>query len=147
VRLSPNEVSVTGTDSIQKLYGGHEPFEREPEFRHIMGGEFADGNIGSLRSREALKVRRLISAPFGRKFLLDQQNLFRECVNENIRRIERLVEDEGEVVDICSVTKLFAFDVLSTFSFIYFANHVRYHCLWRILQDGKRQYDFGAMRT
>jgi hypothetical protein len=134
-------------ESIQKLYGGHEPFEREPEFRHIMGGEFTTGNIGSLPSREALKVRRLISVPFGRKFLLDQQKPFKECVDQSISRIEKLAENEDGVVDICSITKLFAFDVLSTFLSDVLLIIFRHHCLWRILQGRKRQLDFGAMRT
>jgi hypothetical protein len=111
VRLSPTMVSVSGMDSIKKLYGTS-TLERDEQMKGAFGGEFAEGNIGSLPPKEAVKVRRLISPPFGRKFLQDQQHVFKNCVNKALKKISRMSEDDG-TLDYYYISKLYAFEVIS----------------------------------
>jgi hypothetical protein len=112
VRLSPDTVSASGEESIRKLYGGAEPWERDPFFRRAQGGEFTEGNIASLRMKEGLRVRRLMSAPFGRKYLLDSQSIFKECVNNSLDEMLEMAKDDG-IVDFYYLSRLYAFEVVS----------------------------------
>ena len=73
--------------------------ERGPEQRMILAGEFPCGNIGSLPSREALNARRILSAPFGRKFLLDHQHMVKTCVNKTLQKILKFAYDDNCIVD------------------------------------------------
>jgi cytochrome P450 len=115
VRLAPNMVSVSGIDSIKLLYGTS-ALDRDKMMKGTFGGEFAEGNIGSLPPQEAIKVRRLISPPFGRKFLQDQQHVFKECVNKALNKITRMSQDGEGVVDFYYIAKLYAFEVISSSS-------------------------------
>jgi hypothetical protein len=116
VRLAPNIVSVSGIDSIKLLYGTS-ALDRDETIKGAFGGEFAEGNIGSLPPQESIKMRRLISPPFGRKFLQDQQHIFKDCVNKALNKITRMSKDEGGVVDFYYVAKLYAFEVISSSPF------------------------------
>jgi hypothetical protein len=113
VRLSPDLVSATGEESIRKVYGGAEPWERDPFFQRVEGGEFIEGNIASLPTKEGLRVRRIMSGPFGRKYLLDQQSIFKDCVNNNLDEMVEMAKDDG-VVDFYYLSRLYAFEVVST---------------------------------
>jgi hypothetical protein len=105
-------------ESIRKIYGA-DMWERDPLFRRGQGGEFKEGNIASVPMKEGLKMRRLMSAPFGRKYLLDQQGVFKSCVDKTINEIGRLAgetDDHGDgIVDLYIVARLYAFTVVGMF--------------------------------
>jgi hypothetical protein len=105
-------------ESIRKIYGA-DMWERDPLFRRGQGGEFKEGNIASVPMKEGLKMRRLMSAPFGRKYLLDQQGVFKSCVDKTINEIGRLAgetdDDDDGIVDLYNVARLYAFSVVGIF--------------------------------
>ena len=115
VRLAPNLVSASGMESIRKIYGGSDLWERDPLFVAGQGGEFREGNIASVPMKEGLRIRKLMSAPFGRKYLLDQQAVFKGCVDKATDEIVRLGRDGDGVVDLYNVARLYAFAVVGNF--------------------------------
>ena len=59
-----------------------------------------------------------MSAPFGRKYLLDQQAVFKSCVDKTMDEIVKLgsLQDDGGAVDLYNVARLYAFMVVGTLS-------------------------------
>ena len=115
VRLAPNLVSASGMESIKKIYG-QDMWERDPFFQQIQGGEFTEGNLAVVPMKEGLKMRRLMSAPFGRKYLLDQQFVFKSCVDKTMDEIVRLGAENGGVVDLYNVSRMYSFAVVGELS-------------------------------
>jgi hypothetical protein len=108
-------------ESIRKIYGA-DMWERDPLFRKAQGGEFTEGNIASASMKEGSKIRKLMSAPFGRKYLLDQQAVFKSCVDKTMDEIVRLgsLQDDGGAVDLYNVARVYAFMVVGTLSRFWF---------------------------
>lgn len=58
-------------------------------------------------------MRRLVGAPFAKKFLLDQEHLFKDCTKRMTERISKLCEGDPRV-DVLVEYKNYALDILST---------------------------------
>jgi hypothetical protein len=117
VRLAPNLVSATGIDSVKKIYGA-ELWERDPRpvFQKIQGGEFMEGNLAGGSMTEGLKMRRLLAASFGLKDLLDREFVVKGCVAKTMEEIGRLGAENGGVVDLYNVSRLYSFSVVGIIS-------------------------------
>ena len=63
-------------------------------------------------TREALRLKRLMSPPFARKFLLDQEQRFKKSVKRVIGRLKEGMTEEGKV-DVHRQFKLYVFDIIS----------------------------------
>jgi cytochrome P450 len=63
-------------------------------------------------ARDALRQRRLIGTPFAKKFLLDQEHIFKRCTKKMIDNLEKLrAKDEGKV-DVAFQFMQYSFDLL-----------------------------------
>ena len=62
--------------------------------------------------REALRMRRLIGTPFARKFLLDQEHIFKDCTKKMMRILEEYNIRDG-TVDVANHFMKYSFDLLS----------------------------------
>ena len=81
-------------------------------------GMKVDNLVGIPGFREAMRMRRLMGAPFARKFLLDQEYLFKKCVKNTLDNINKICLTNDGVVDIHRQNKLYAFDVISNFTIL-----------------------------
>jgi hypothetical protein len=116
VRLAPNLVSATGIDSVKKIYGA-ELWERDPRpvFQKIQG-EFMEGDLAGGSMKEGLKMRGLMAASFGLKDLLEQEIVVKGCVDKAMEEIVRLGAENGGVVDLYNVSRLYSFSVVGIIS-------------------------------
>ena len=60
-------------------------------------------------------MRRLLGLPFSRKFLLDSEGIFKECVKKFMENIERT--QEGESVEVTMEFRRFALNVVTEFAY------------------------------
>ena len=73
-----------------------------------------DNLVSIPKFKEGMRVRRLMGAPFARKFLLDKEYVFKSCVKRAMDSVDELVRMSDGVVDIHRQHKLYAADVIST---------------------------------
>jgi hypothetical protein len=117
LRLSPDRIDVQLPGIDQEAWGGHNetkfPWDKEATFcKGVKCGLEVENVVSIPRAREALKMRRLMGPPFARKFLLDQENIFKRCVEKVIQRIDQMCESNGGV-DVQLEFKKYALDVVS----------------------------------
>jgi hypothetical protein len=133
VRLSPDAADISSIDATQEIFAGANgkpPWPKSPDFSRMMRGGQKVENILSMPSvREALRMRRLIGTPFARKFLLDQEYIFKKCTKRMIEKVERMQQREGKV-DAAKEFMNYSCDLLSMFLFLWV--HGSGVCLWRI---------------
>jgi hypothetical protein len=118
VRLSATSLDAQLLNVSQDGWKGHNankmPWNKDPWFQRLARmGMKVDNLVGIPGFREAMRMRRLMGAPFGRKFLLDQEYIFKNCVKSAIENIDRIASANNGVVDIHRQNKLYAFDVIS----------------------------------
>ena len=71
-------------------------------------------NILSMaHARDALRQRRLIGTPFAKKFLLDQEHIFKKCTKKMIENLDRLRESNDGKVDVTLQFMKYTFDLTS----------------------------------
>lgn len=63
-------------------------------------------------------MRRLIGTPFARKFLLDQEYIFKKCTVRMIEKVERMMQREGKV-DAAKEFMNYSCDLLSMLPFLW----------------------------
>ena len=63
----------------------------------MRGGQKVENILSMPSVREALRMRRLIGTPFARKFLLDQEYIFKKCTKRMIEKVEQIMETQGKV--------------------------------------------------
>ena len=119
-------------ESIKKIYGP-DLWEGDPFFKKGQGGEFTEGNLAAVPMKEGLKMRRLMSAPFGRKYLLDQQFVFKGCVDKTMDEIVRLGGENEGVVDLYDVARKFSFSVVGRIPQWFGNADSRRCCCWGVL--------------
>src|SRR5579859_3803958 len=123
VRLSPTSLDAQLLDVTQDGWKGRNakkiPWDKDPWFQHLARmGMKVDNLVGIPGFREAMRMRRLMGAPFARKFLLDQEYLFKNCVKNTLDNINKICLTNDGVVDIHRQNKLYAFDVISNFTIL-----------------------------
>lgn len=119
VRLSPTLVDAQLSEVTRDGWRGHNPdrmiWDKDPYFRRVARmGMKVDNLVGIPGLRNAMRMRRLMAAPFARKFLLDQEYIFKACIEKSIEDINRIAAANDGVVDIHLANKSYAFDVIST---------------------------------
>jgi hypothetical protein len=71
-------------------------------------------NILSLaHARDALRQRRLIGAPFAKKFLLEQEHIFKTCTKKMIEDLDRIRESNDNKVDANLQFMKYTFELIS----------------------------------
>lgn len=73
----------------------------------------ADNIVSIADARRALRMRRLVGAPFAKQFLLEQDHIFKSCTKALIERVDKARSMCNEKVDVAYHFKKYAFDLLS----------------------------------
>lgn len=118
VRLGPDNIDVQLFGVIQDAWGGQNesklPWDKVPFACKISRCGMQVDNIVSIqKSREALRMRRLIGSPFSRKFLLDQEIIFKRCITRAIQNIDQLRVHNKGAVEVSKEFRKYALDVVS----------------------------------
>jgi hypothetical protein len=109
-------VQLPGID--QEAWGGHNetklPWDKEAVFCKILRSGMNVDNIVSLpRARDGLRMRRLVGTPFSRKFLFDQEDVFKRCAERALDHIEKLWTSNNGQVEISMEFRKYALEVVS----------------------------------
>lgn len=117
LRLAPDRIDVQLPGIDQEAWGGHNktklPWNKEAVFcKAVKSGLNVENVVSIPGGREALKMRRLMGNPFARKFLHDQEDVFKGCVERVLQNIDRLCASNG-AADVQLEFKKFALDVVS----------------------------------
>jgi hypothetical protein len=117
IRLAPDFLDVTTVDAAQQAWAGIHPklpWDKSPEFcQMVRGGMKVDNVLSTSSAKQALKIRRLIGTPFARKFLLDQEDIFKASTEKMIQLLETAMVRDGQV-DALRHFMQYALDLLST---------------------------------
>ena len=119
VRLSSTMVDISSPEAAVEAWAGHNesrtPWDKDPQFsRMVRGGLEADNVLSISGAREALRIRRLVGAPFAKKFLAEQEHIFKACTKKLIEKIEE--DRKSGPVDVARLFMEYSFDLLSTSS-------------------------------
>jgi hypothetical protein len=111
-------IDVTLPEAAFKAWGGRNPtkipWDKDPEFcRMVRFGMTVDNIESTGEFREASRLRRLVGGPFAKKFLLDQEHLFKKSTKKMIETLEQLRESHDGKFDIAPQFRKYAFDLLS----------------------------------
>jgi len=118
LRLSPTKVDAQLLQAAQHAWSGHNashtPWDKEQALVDSERYGLKVDNVVSLkRAKDALRMRRIMGKPFAKKFLQDQEEIFREGTEKFINCIEEIRRTRDEKVDIYAEFGNYAFDVLS----------------------------------
>lgn len=102
---------VWGSRNKRKL-----PWNKDPEFSDLARvGTNVDNLISIASAQESKRLRRLMSGPFARKFLLDQEQIFKRTTKNFLENVNRLRIKQDDKVDILVEYKHYALEILSKF--------------------------------
>jgi len=118
VRLSPHLVAVLHVEAALQAFAGQNEskfiWDKDPvNCRAVRGGLKVDNVLSVSSAKESQRMRRLVGPPFAKKFLLDQEHIFKDCTKRMIERI-RVLSERDTRVDVLIEYKNYAFDILST---------------------------------
>jgi len=121
VRLSPHLVAVLHVEAALQAFAGQNEtkfvWDKDPaNCRAVRGGLKVDNVLSISTSKESQRMRRLVGPPFAKKFLLDQEQVFKDCTKRMIQRIKSLSEHDTRI-DVLVEYQNYALDVLSMESF------------------------------
>ncbi|EXF74211.1 BCL4p [Colletotrichum fioriniae PJ7] len=120
VRVSPNELSFASAESWKAIYGhrttGAAPVVKS-EFYDIYGAGFKSLCIGSERDpHKHGQMRKMLSAAFSTKMLLDQEDIITKTVDAFVHRLgEDVFQSEG--LNMTKWFEMIAFDSLGEMAF------------------------------
>jgi hypothetical protein len=90
------------------------PWGKDPEFCSLARFGMKIENVLSMaHARDALRQRRLIGAPFAKKFLLDQEHIFKKCTIKMMENLDRICGSNDGKVDINLQFMKYTFDLIS----------------------------------
>lgn len=93
-----------------------QPWDKDPLVGKVARFGLKVDNLVTLPGpREAMRMRRLIGQPFSRKFLLDQEAIFKGCVKSLLDNIERLRGENDVGVEVLFEYRKYTLDVVSIF--------------------------------
>lgn len=78
----------------------------------VRAGMRSDNVLSTQNFKDAMRVRRLIGTPFAKKFLLDQEHIFKDCTVKMMRILEEYRVRDGPV-DVANHFMKYSFDLLS----------------------------------
>jgi len=94
------------------------PWDRDPDFcRLARFGMKIDNILSMAHARDALRQRRLIGGPFAKKFLLDQEHIFKKYTKRMLEELERLRKSTDGKVDMNLQFMKYAFDLTGVYIF------------------------------
>ena len=110
--MQPHEIA-------QNAWGGQnetrQPWNKDPFFCNMASFGLKVQNLVSIPGpREGMRMRRLIGGPFSRKFLFDQEYIFKACVKRFLDSIERVRGDSDAGVEVLLEFRKYAIDIVST---------------------------------
>jgi hypothetical protein len=122
LRLSPTKVDVQLLEAAQDAWAGHNPQrtpwdKEQPLVDSERYGLKVDNVVSMKHAKDALRMRRIMGKPFAKKFLQDQEDIFKDGTRTFIRKIEELRKLQDGKVDVYAEFGNYAFDVLSTIPF------------------------------
>jgi hypothetical protein len=122
VRLAPDTIDVTSPEIASEAWGGHNetklPWNKDPEFcRMVRGGLRMDNILSASGAKEALRMRRFMGSPFAKKFLFDQEYIFKRSTKKMIENLELNRRSNNGKVEVTGLFMKYSFDVLSMCSF------------------------------
>jgi len=134
-------VDIKSVDAALEAWGGIHPklpWDKDPEFcRMVRAGMRVDNVLSTSNARQALRIRRLIGAPFAKKFLLDQEYIFKGCTKKMIDILEMTRVKDGKV-DVAHHFMKYSFDLLSiNIRFGFSIGNGSRICIWRVFQGGR----------
>jgi hypothetical protein len=118
LRLGPNKVNVNLPEVAFEAWGVQNktklPWDRDPEFCSLARfGMKIDNILSMAHARDALRQRRLVGSPFAKKFLLDQDHIFKKCTKKMMENLDRLRESNDGKVDVNLQFMKYTFDLIS----------------------------------
>ena len=121
MRLAPDTLDISSADAAQEIWAGGAngklPWPKTEDFSRMMRGGQRVENILSMRHiRDALRLRRMIGTPFARKFLLDQEYIFKQSTKKMIEKLDRVRTRDGKV-DVAHEFMNYSCDLLSLVPF------------------------------
>jgi cytochrome P450 len=118
VRVSPNELSFATVESWKAIYGhrsGGAPTPIKSEFYDIYGAGFESLCIGSERNPQKHgQMRKMLSAAFATKSLVEQEHIITTSVNDFV---ERIGQDALQPLNMTKWYEMVAFDTLGEMAF------------------------------
>jgi hypothetical protein len=119
IRLGPNRVDVQPHEIAQNAWGGlneaHQPWNKDPLLcKMARFGLEVDNLVTIPAPREGLRMRRLIGGPFSRKFLFDQEEIFKGSVKRFLDGLERSRGENDGGVEMLLGYRKYSLDVVST---------------------------------
>lgn len=120
IRLAPDLVSVPHVEAALQAFAGQNEskmiWDKDPaNCRAVRGGLKVDNILSIQGARESQRMRWLVGPPFAKKFLLDQEQLFKDCIKRMIEKISKLCEDDTRV-DVFIEYRNYALDIISVLS-------------------------------
>lgn len=121
VRISPNELSFASVESWKAIYGHQTPGNPTPiksEFYDIYGAGFSSLCIGSERNpRKHGQMRKMLSAAFATKALVEQEAIISKVVDQFITSIGQVEGRDSNGIDMTKWYEMVAFDILGEMAF------------------------------
>lgn len=121
VRISPNELSFASVESWKAIYGLQPPGTPTPiksEFYEIYGAGFSSLCIGSERNpQKHSQMRKMLSAAFATKALVEQEAIFSNVVDQFITSIGQLGGPETKGINMSKWFEMVSFDILGEMAF------------------------------
>lgn len=116
--MSPHVVDVQFVKVAYEAWGGQndtrQPWDQDPMMSSAGRLGFnADNLFSTTNARAGMRLRRLVGPPFAKKFLQDQEQIFKECTKRAIEKIKRLAERNDNKVETLIEFKNYAMDVVS----------------------------------
>ena len=144
VRFAPHRVDVLSPGIARDAWGGHNgskiPWDKDPTFCRMLRFGMKVDNLASIQNaREGQRMRRLMGPPFARKFLLDQESIFKNCTERMVEKLNRLRVKNGDIVDLVAEFKRFALDVVSKTTLLKRLMSSGF-CIWWVFQ-GSFEFD------
>ena len=104
--------------SSQAAWAGHNekhlPWDKEDALvASERYGLKVDSVVSLKQAKNALKMRRIMGKPFAKKFLQDQEDIFKDGTIKFMDRVEELRKRDDGKVDIYAEFGNYAFDVLT----------------------------------
>jgi len=89
----------------------------------VRAGMRVDNILSTQKAKDAMRIRRLVGTPLAKKFLLDQEYIFKGCTKKMIDILEMTRIREGNV-DVAHHFMKYSFDLLSMTPLV---------CIWKLM--------------
>jgi cytochrome P450 len=113
-------VDVQFAEVAYQAWGGQndlrQPWDQDPEMSSVGRLGFnADNLFSTTKAKDGVRLRRLVGPPFAKKFLQDQEQIFKDCAKRAMEKMKRLAETNDDKVDVLMEYKNYTMDVVSMF--------------------------------